>query len=447
MKTIGFVLMMDASSSMTDAITQVKINTKAFIDKMLVNDQFCVNCFSSSARWVYPSDSSSIVTVTTSDKDTSEKQAARDAIEGIRASGCTNIGDAIQIGYPMLGQANTDKKVFILLSDGEHNVGKHPKDVLTGQYPIYIAGMGPCLREEYFTKLKNKNPESRYYHRPDVADVELILNDIRGLAPETNILANEKVSYKGSYYQETTSIVSTQTGYVQFAVTWADKRFRYTNRDAGGFNLKVYLVDPSGRHYTNPPTIVGDGYCIFNLSDARPGRWKTIVEYSVPQPTFAVNGSFEFGSTARLNIHAADLADTRNPLQYEVELTDNGIPVEGLQVQARILQPKISVANALQKYAAELDRMELNSMVEADQPNDMLARLQHLRNEKLPTGDILGYKQSDHQLIFNKDGRYGGLLTDTEEAGFYTIEVTASGINPLTGQEIRLCKTHSVWVG
>lgn len=39
------------------------------------------------------------------------------------------------------------------------------------------------------------------------------------------------------------------------------------------------------------------------------------------------------------------------------------------------------------------------------------------------------------------------LAPDMGEAGFYTIEVTASGINPLTGQEIRLCKTHSVWVG
>lgn len=115
-------------------------------------------------------------------------------------------------------------------------------------------------------------------------------------------------------------------------------------------------------------------------------------------------------------------------------------------MQTRILQLKISVANALQKYAAELDGIVLNSMLETDQSNDPVVRLQHLRNEKLPAGDILGYKQSNHRLAFNKNGRYGGFLTDTEEAGFYTIEVTASGINPLTGQEIRLCKTHSVLV-
>lgn len=446
MKTIGFVLMMDASGSIYTAMPQVKINTKAFVDKMLADDQFCVNCFNDSAHWVYPANPSTIVTITASDKDTPEKQAARDAIEGIQARGNTNIGDAIQIGYPMLGQANTNKKVFILLSDGAHNHGTHPKDVLTEQYPIYIAGMGRFLDEKYFAELINKNPESRYYHRPDVADVELILNDIRGLAPDTNILANEKVSYKGSYYQETTSVVSTQTGYAQFTVTWTDKRFRYTNKDVGGFNMKVYLVDPSGRHYNNPPTIVGDGYCIFNLTDARPGRWKTIVEYSVPEQTFAVNSSFEFGASTRLDIHATDIVNAHESLKYEVELTDNGIPVEGVQVQARILQPKISLTNALQKYSAELDKIALNSMAKTDQLDEAVARLQHLRNAKLPTGDILGYKQTDYQLAFNKDGRYGGLLTNTKEAGFYTIEVTAYGRNPLTGREIRLCKTHSVLV-
>lgn len=82
-------------------------------------------------------------------------------------------------------------------------------------------------------------------------------------------------------------------------------------------------------------------------------------------------------------------------------------------MQARIFQPKISVASALQKYATELDGIVLNSMLETDQSNDPVVRLQHLRNEKLPAGDILGYKQSNHRLAFNKNGRYGGFLTDT----------------------------------
>lgn len=439
--------MMDASGSMTDAMTQVKINTKAFVDKMITNDSFGVNCFNNNAEWVYPTGTNpSIVTITGYDIDTPEKQAARNAIEGIQAEGLTNIGDAISKGYPLLQQANTDKKVFILLSDGDHNIGTHPKDVLTNQYPIYIAGLGPCLREDYFKDLINKNPESRYFHRPDVADVEQILNEIRGLAPDTNILTNQKVAYQGNYYQETSSLVNTQTGHAQFTVVWTDKRFRYTNQDADGFNLKVYLIDPTGKRYTNPPTIAGEGYCIFNLTNARPGRWRTFVEYGVPQVTFATNGSFEFGATTRLNIQAANIANANETLKYGVELTDNGMPVEGLQVQARILQPVISIQNALTKYVSQLEKVDLKSFTATDQPTDDITRLQRFRIENLPTGDILGFRQSNSQLTFSKEGIYEGLLTDTKEAGFYTIEVTASGRNPLTGQEIQLTKSHSILI-
>ncbi|MFT4224748.1 vWA domain-containing protein [Dysgonomonas sp.] len=447
MKTIGFVLMMDASGSMFDAMTQVKINTKAFIDKMTTNDQFGVNCFNNYAYWVYPTGTSPVIaTITGYDKDTPEKKAARDAIERMQASGLTNIGDAISKGYPLLQQANTDKKVFILLSDGAHNEGTHPKDVLTSQYPIYIAGLGPFLDEKYFAELVNKHSESKYFHRPDVADVEQILNDIRGLAPDTSILTNQKVAYQGSYYQETSSIVSTQTGHAQFTVVWNDKRFRYTNQDAGGFNLKVYLIGPTGKRYTNPPTIVGEGYCIFNLTDARSGRWRTFVEYSVPQLTFATNGAFEFGATTRLDIHAANNIHTDEVLKYGVELTDNGIPLEGLQVQARILQPVISTEKALVKYANQLDQMNFQPSAANDQPSDCITRLQRFRIENLPYGDILGFRQSSSRLDFSKEGLYEGLLTDTKEAGFYTIEITASGKNRLTGQEVRLTKTHTLLV-
>lgn len=95
-KTLAFVLMLDTSGSMADAINMVKIDAKAFVRMARKGDQFAINHFDTNASWVYP-DSKNPKLLTVS-QDLHETKDALNYIEAVSASGVTAMGDAIKLG-------------------------------------------------------------------------------------------------------------------------------------------------------------------------------------------------------------------------------------------------------------------------------------------------------------------------------------------------------------
>lgn len=446
--TVGSILMLDVSGSMYDALARVKINAQAFISELLLpDDQFGINQFSDNASWVYPTKDQKIVKVSADYKEVKEASVQ---IEGIRTYNMTNMGEAIKLGNAMIKQATTDRKSFVILSDGVWNVKPYPEDILTGEPPIYVAGLGSSLTPSRFEPLLKKNSASKYYHSPDVAGMMEMFNDIRGEASHVNVLANKNLSYSGSNYKRVPVMVSSDTGEAQFSFVWPDKRFKYTSKEPGGFNMRIYLLDPDNKKIAAEPTIVGDGYCIYNLKNARKGQWNALVEYSLPQSVIGTIGSFEFDSSVKMNIEAASFQSAGEPLDFKVDLSDNGQPIEDLKIDARILQPTISVDNALRMFEPKLMQLKstlagLNGPQEESNP---LANLNQLRLNLIEAGqgDILALKPSIQTLSFSKDGFYKGVIRDTKEAGSYTVEVTVSGTSPVTGTPFEIHQRRSVFV-
>ena len=143
-KTVGFVMMIDVSGSMYDAIDMVKIDCKAFLRQALPMDQFGVNQFHQQASWVYPSgEDPDIVTVSPFKAETQE---AANRVENIVSGGNTNIGAAIQLSNPMIGKSVSDINAFVLFSDGSHNTGPAPDTILGNTPPIYVAALGYWMK-------------------------------------------------------------------------------------------------------------------------------------------------------------------------------------------------------------------------------------------------------------------------------------------------------------
>lgn len=442
--TLGYVVMLDTSGSMTGSIGQIKIDTKAFVALSKYKDQFGINKFNNSASWVYPSNND-IVTV---DKELNVLSKAAEAIEEniTSVSGLTNMGKAIELGNEMIKQANTDLKAFVILSDGEANIGESPDKVLGNEPPIFVAGLGRYLKKENFETLLNKNPESRFYWKPDAIQMMEVFNDIRGLPSDVAVTTNTSTTYNGSNYQIIESVISEEAEEAQFSVVWTDSRCQYTSSEPSEYNINVVLYDPTGKKTDYKPQITGHGYCVFNVYGARPGVWKTLIQYSVPTSLGATSAAFEFDTLISLDIEAPSVHKAGVVLPFTAKLLENGKPIENVIVQAKVTAPQISINNALVKYQDELKNIQPDEYYLKTVGNENIARLHALRMEKIENCDILPVTNNYQLLKQNLNGHFEGIFKP-EQAGAYNIEVTAKGINSVTNKPFSRVKLYSVLVG
>ena len=455
--TTGFVLMLDRSGTMRDAIEQVKIDSKAFIRETRSGDQFGINQFSDDADWVYPKGNDPQI-VTVSD-DLHETEDAEKEIEKIKIQNMTNMGAAILLGNKMIAQATTDVRAFVVLSDGLSNYGPvKPEIALGNEPPIFVAGLGPYLSKDAFKKLLDKNPNSKYYHQPHATDMALTYNDIRSLTPNTRLMTNVKNQYSmGADYQLVKAIVTEDSDKTQFAVVWSDKRFKYTSGYPNGYNISVSLVDPRGKNSLAKPEIVGEGYCIFNLSGMEPGEWKVLIEYSIKEfPNGVVPcgtvGGFQFGTAINALIDIPPVFQKDKTLDFKVNVFDGGNPIEGLNVSVQVTKPEISVDNALIKYADSLQKIKVDyglfDSADVSQLDESIMRLHTLRMQNSDGNDILGVQVARHYLSYSPgEGLYKFAFNDTFEAGSYSFDVQISGIDRRTGKKISFMKKSSVLIG
>ncbi len=443
--TVGFVLMLDTSGTMQDATSIVKIDAKAFVRESRAKDQFGVNQFNDNASWVYPANGN-IVTVSPS---LAETDAAAQKIESaiVKTNKMTNLGNALQLGNSMIAQATTDQKAFVILSDGMWNQGPNPSTILGNTPPIFVAGLGPYLQKSMFQPLLDKNPNSRYYHQPNAWEMMQVFNDIRALPLDVSLMANRLDTYNGSDYKIIDSYVAADSDEAQFVVVWSDNRFKYTSGNPSGYNINVQLIDPNGKTSGIKPVITDGGYCIFNVSNIQPGMWRTLVQYGVPSQVYGTTGSFQLRTQVTLEVVAPSVHALGKPLSFLAKVLDEGQPVEGVVVSARIKAPVISVQNALTKYKKQLLRVKPDVTFLKHGFSDDYSKLHALRINQLQKIDILPVRSEYQTLKPTKDGFYQGVIRDTKQAGSYTVEIMVKGINSKTKKSFSRVKLFSTLVG
>lgn len=444
-QTLGFVMMLDVSGSMSSWIEAVKLDACAFVDCLQRGDQLAINKFNEHASWIYPSGQNpDFVTIT----DIEQLKAVDAAIQKITSSGSTNIGEAIELANQMIQKATTDVKAFVLLSDGDHNTGTHPKFVLGAEPPIYVAGLGQYLRKEYFDEMLAKNAKSKYYNAPNQAEMMTMFYQILADASEANLSLNKlrKNVPSGRYYIiEEFTITS---NLAQVCVVWSDKKFRYTNGMPEKNRMSIILCDPDGRKKDYQPEIDENGYCIFNLMNAKPGKWNVFIQYNNPEPFSVTVSAIDRNAKIKTEVAVPLFIEFGEIIPIEISVTKNEELLQNLTIRTTIAQSVRSIDETLSLYSRELDLISTLECEDCNEEEAMISKLKILEDNLLKKEgiDLFEKKYSIQLLQPNSNGYYRGSIEDTLVPGIYNIDINIEGIDPETGIQFTSLKQQAVFV-
>lgn len=443
MKNLGFVMMLDVSGSMRSSLPMVKIDSKAFVRCAHVGDQFGVNAFSDNAWWVHPSGNNpDILTVKDGLKETED---AVQKIEKLTTHNMTHMGEAIQLANKMIAKASTPLKAFVLLSDGAHNAGIDPVSVLGAEPPIYIAGLA-ILDQHYFDALLKKNKKSKFYNSPIAYEMMLMYNHILSESTDSNLAMNHLKDYRAGsdYYLETFNITEDDND-VQLSVVWSDKKYKYTPNTPSGTNINIVLIDPNDNITNIKPDIAEEGYCIYNLKNARPGEWKFLIQYSVTENLGGTAAAFEFHTSVKTNLILPSYAQSKDDIRLTVEALRDNHQLENVTVKAHISQPDYAVDDVLNRFENEIGAVDVDEETEDNEFNRLkVLRTQKLKNDNI---DILPVKHSVKTISLDSNEGYSMTLNDTEKKGTYNVDIEITGIDPVTKRPFKSLQAGSVLVG
>lgn len=445
-QTLGFVMMLDVSDSMRSWIEMVKLDACAFVDCAQPGDQLAINQFSDDASWVYPDGkNSNIVTVT----GIEQLKAADAAIQKITTYYMTNIGAAITLANDMIGKATTDVKAFVLLSDGYHNVGVRPETVLDTEIPIYVAGLGQYLQEEYFRAMLNKNEKSKYYNAPTQVEMMQMFYQILAQASNSTLSLNQKrgnISPGRNYIIESFTIIS---NLAQVCVVWSDKKYRYTSGMPEKNRMNITLCDPDGQKKAYQPEIDENGYCIFNLTDAKPGKWNVFIQYNNPESFSITVSAIDRNAKIEPKVAVPSSIECGEIIPIEISVTKNEELLQNLTIRTTIAQPVRSMDETLSLYSSQLELIK--STTESENCNEeetMISKLKILEDNLLKKEgiDLFEKKYSLQLLQHYSNGYYRGSIEDTLVPGIYNIDIHIEGIDPETGIQFTSLKQQAVFV-
>ncbi len=447
--SVAVVSLLDISTSMEQVMPMVIIDGKAFVRSARPGDQVAGLQFNDAASMVYPSTQ----TFATVDGQGSVTAAAATAIDRLRAGGNTNMHDAVSTANTVLGSASLPTRAYMLLSDGDWNVGGDPGPVMPSTLPLFVCGLGRYMQQAYVQSMLTKNSASQYIAAPNAWQVMQVLNTIRGLADQANVVRNMVAPYSGTDYTLTPVMVSAATDEGQFTVVWTNPNLSYTSGTPDANHVNIVLINPSGQSTTIQPVIADPGYAIFNVDAPQPGEWQVLSQYAAQSGTFATTAAFEFVPTMRLTLDVPQTAATGETLIARAHVTDNGAHIERAQVGIRLRAPRHSLPGLLEQHAAAIDEhLDHTSPKDtaADPPSEHRQRLDALHEVlRLQAPDVDPFEEAVtyHPLVQDDDGSYYADLGPAPHGGDYTIEATARGYAPNAQTDFERATMATIMVG
>lgn len=271
MTSVSVVPIVDTSYSMTSEgyVAQTVIDTKAFLRLLKPGDKLAVVAYDTTARNVYTSNGS-LATVDLALTVTANAAGEVDKLSF--TGGSTAIGLGLQQTRTFLDSASLPK-ACVLLTDGFQNEGPPPLDVLPS-YPVMACAMGPHSDQDLL-KLIAQRTGGEFFYAPRAADMMKVYNKIRSNTASAALLANQLVDIPKNDYRLIPATVSQRPGGAQISAVWSNAEVTYTRGSPSGNQLSVTLVDPSGSTSPLNPTIIGNGFVIYNVDNPAPGNGRS----------------------------------------------------------------------------------------------------------------------------------------------------------------------------
>lgn len=424
------VPVIDTSASMTynGYVDITKRDSKAFVSYAREGDGLAIVNYDVNAHSAYPSTSSLAIV----DANLTQAIAAANAIDGLSFNGnATAIGNGIIQGKTFLDSAAAPK-AMVLLSDGYQNSGPNPLSVLPN-YPIYTCAMGPNADIALMQNIASGTGGS-YYNSPYPSTMMFIYNEIRSLPTFVQSIQNKQNNILPQSYAMVPATFAADNSGGQFGIVWDDKNLSYTSSpNPTATQISITLVTPTGVIFAAQPQIIGEGYVVFNIPNPVEGLWYAQVISGAQVQTIRVTtGGFEFpnNSEGAANLFvSADKAKMGKPLRIMAEVKEGKRTIHNLQARASVMQPTISVENAIKMHKSDIAGVKASSADIARGVPDNIARLGALRHALLPHRDILAHRNYPLITSENKKGQHLCEIKDTCQAGSYTIHVKATGIS------------------
>jgi hypothetical protein len=270
-----YVLVIDRSGSMQgNKIDQAIIGSDWWADNAQVDDRLGVVSFATTARTDIG------LTTITADAD---RTAVQNAIGAIAAGGQTAIGDGLRqgLGEILAAGDRAATQVVVLLTDGLHNSGEDPRDVLpdlaANGVRVYTIGVGPSIDSALLQAIASQTGGTYYRIDPNLSAanqefrIRTVLQEISGVARDNGGVVTTSPENLGEEKVVTRRVlIEDGSESATFAVTW----------EGSPGEVGLELTAPSGETYSlgslpgNARAIdSGFPYTGFQVERPEPGEW------------------------------------------------------------------------------------------------------------------------------------------------------------------------------
>jgi hypothetical protein len=409
MSSVAVVPILETSALMESSgfAASATIGVKAFIDDLLANDAVAVAAFDAAGAIVYPSTNSLAVV----DATLSQLTAADAAVDALGFTGATiNIGAGLQAAYGVFATAPAGVLPgALLVSTGQQSPGGIDPLTLAAYTPTFVCAPGPTAN---LTLLNQIATVSRgvYYYMPGPSDMQTALNQIRGQRPGWTTVVNQakSVSPMGFWLQPAT--LASGLAEAQISVVWENAALTYTASPNPGPNqISITLVAPPGITLPTQPSLVGGGYCLWDLpAPVRAGQWYVQIMYAGAVALPVTIGVFAAPTTPApsLALGAIQPPVEGEPLHIVAAFDD--VP-DGFQIDAAvadIVYPRTSLATLMKAHAEALPPARPLGLGDTGHPSgEAILALHRVRDALLPRGDIFVHTQTKAPVVFDRQHR------------------------------------------
>lgn len=273
------VVSIDRSGSMGGSrLSIAKAGGILFVDLARVGDDLGVTSFATSA---------SVDFALQEVIDNTTKQNAKNAINAISSSGSTSIGGGLRTSLnQILTGTRTNIESIVLLSDGNHNSGEDPSDVIpdliTAKVKVYTIAVGSGADVTTLQSIATQTGGSFFSASSDT-DLPAIFTLISADLASEGVLksASEDLPAGNTFTQDV--FVDNQVSDLTFIVTWNTGSPTVTLKSPAGrdINPSVAAADPDIEYTAESSHVL---YKITGLG-LEPGTWDVVVASSAGAST------------------------------------------------------------------------------------------------------------------------------------------------------------------